>query len=168
MNCPSCDLQALPGQKFCRSCGASLQMTTQRLTEPATVSELNRPAATAVKGDPQRVNGYVPWGYLVIIIGVAICLIGKKIIHEEILTIVGVLLSFGGMLLTASRLPARRQSYEPATTAPPQVLTPSPAAEYLPRDDRLGSLPSITERTTDLLKNPAPTRTRKKEDESSP
>ena len=40
MNCPKCGRQAEPQQKFCRSCGASLELNTQRLPEPATVAQV--------------------------------------------------------------------------------------------------------------------------------
>lgn len=169
MNCPSCDLQALPDQKFCRSCGANLQMTTQRLAEPAGVSELKRPPVITVKAGPQRTNGPVPWGFVVMFIGVAIGLIGKKLIHEEIVTIVGVLVALAGMFLTAYPYtsPARTQRPESATATPPDARTQSPPTKYLLQEGHIESLPSITERTTDLLMNPAPTRTRKKEDQQS-
>jgi hypothetical protein len=49
MNCPKCDLQTLPDQKFCRSCGASLQMITQPLAEHARVSDLERTPAITLK-----------------------------------------------------------------------------------------------------------------------
>ena len=64
MNCPKCALQTLPDQKFCRSCGASLQMSTQPLTEYATVSDLERTPAITFKGEQQRTNRLTPWGFI--------------------------------------------------------------------------------------------------------
>jgi hypothetical protein len=169
MNCPSCDLQTLPDQRFCRACGASLQMTTQPLAEHASVSELERPPAKISRVEQQRTNGLALWGFIVMFIGVAIGVIGKKLMHEEIVTAVGVLLSLAGMFLTAYPYlsPARPQRYDSKTSTRPDVLTQSPPTKILPEEGRFEPVPSITERTTDLLKNSAPTRARKKEDGES-
>lgn len=166
MNCPGCGLQPLPDQKFCRSCGASLQMTTQPLAEYATVSDLERTPAKTSKGEQQRTSGLVPWGFIVMFVGVAIGLIGKKLMHEEIVTVVGVLVSLAGMFLTAYPYisPARSQKYDSSPSSQPASLIQSPPPKYLPQESRLEQVPSITERTTDLLENSAPTRTTKKED----
>ncbi len=37
MHCSKCGLQVVPDQKFCRSCGATLQMITQPLAELAAI-----------------------------------------------------------------------------------------------------------------------------------
>jgi predicted lipid-binding transport protein (Tim44 family) len=169
MNCPSCDLQTLPGQKFCRSCGASLQMTTQPLAGSGTVSELDKPLANNSRGAQQRANGLVLWGFISMFVGVAISLIGKMLMHQDIVTVVGVLITLAGMFLTAYPYlsPARPHKDDSAPSTQPDVLTQSPATKFLPQGGHIESLPSITERTTDLLMNPAPNRTRKKEDEES-
>ena len=169
MNCPSCDLQTLPDQKFCRACGASLQMTTQPLVEYASVSELERPTAIAAQGENRRTYGLVPWGFIAMFVGVAISLIGKMLMHQDIVTVVGVLVTLAGMFLTAYPYlsPARPQRHDSTPPTQPDVLTQTPVTKYLPPDGRVEPLPSITERTTDLLKSSAQTRTRTKEDQES-
>lgn len=97
MNCPKCGLQTLPDQKFCRSCGATLQMITQPLVEPATVSELGRTPAIIFKDEKQRANRLVLWGFIFMFIGAAIGIIGKKLMHDEIVTVIGVMISLAGM-----------------------------------------------------------------------
>src|SRR3982751_5917344 len=101
MNCSKCGLQSLPGQKFCRSCGASLQMITRPLAESATISDLERRPAIIFKDEKQRANKLILWGFIIMFIGVAIGIIGKKLMHEEIVTVVGILVSLAGMFLTA-------------------------------------------------------------------
>lgn len=167
MNCPKCGLQTLPDQKFCRSCGAGLQMTTRPLAAPATVSDLEGTSAIGFKGEGQRRNRLTLWGIIIMFIGVAIGVIGKMLIHEEMVTVVGVLVSLVGMFLTVYPYlsPSPRQKYDSRPSSQPEVLTPSQPTKYLPQERRIEHIPSITERTTDLLKNSASTRTSKKEDE---
>ena len=89
MNCPKCDLQTLPGQNFCRACGASLQMITQPLAEYAAVSDLERMPANIVKDEKPPANRLMLWGFIIMFIGAAIGITGKKLMHEEIVTFAG-------------------------------------------------------------------------------
>lgn len=97
------------------------------------------------------------WGFILTFIGVAIGLTGKMLLHQDLITFVGVLLSFAGMFLTVYPIlsPNRRQKYEPAPSVQPEVLTPAEPTMKLPPMNDLDFIPSVTEKTTDLLKNPA-------------
>jgi len=156
MTCPKCGLTALADQKFCRSCGASLQMTTQPLAELATISDLEKTSTAGFRGDEQRGNRFVFWGFALMLIGAAIGVVGKKLLHEDIITVVGVLISLLGMFLTAYPYlkPSHRQKDVYAPSSQPKVPASS-AAERLPQATDIDYVPSITERTTDLLKNSA-------------
>jgi hypothetical protein len=169
MNCPKCGLQTLPDQKFCRSCGASLQMITQPLAEPATVSDLERRPAIIFKDEPQRANRLTLWGLIIMFIGVAIGVIGKMLMHVEMVTVVGVLVSLVGMFLTVYPYlsPSPRQKYGFIPSSQPEVLTQSEPTKYLPQESNIEYVPSISERTKDLLKNSAATRPKQKEDGES-
>jgi hypothetical protein len=170
MNCPKCDFQTLPDQNFCRSCGASLQMITKPLAEYATVSDLERTPAITFKGEKQqRTNRLTPWGFIIMFIGVAIGIIGKMLMHQDMVTLVGALVSLAGMFLTVYPYvsPSPRQEFDSILSSQPEVLTQSEPTKYLPQESNIAFGPSITERTTDLLKNSVPTRTGKKEDGES-
>ena len=169
MTCPECGLQTLPEQKFCRSCGASLQMMTQPLAEPAAVSELERRPAIISTDEMQRASRLVLWGFVIMFVGVAIGVIGKKLLHEEAVTVVGVLVSLAGMFLAVYPYlsPPPRPKYDSSPSSQPETLTQSQPTKYLPQESDIEYIPSITERTTDLLKNPAATRTKQKEGRES-
>ena len=154
MTCPKCGLPAPADQKFCRSCGASLQMTTQPLAEPATISDLERMSSVTPGGDGQRRNSFVLWGLVLMFIGVAIGVVGKKLVHEDIITVVGVLISLLGMFLTTYQYlkPVNRQGNVFPPSSQPKVLN-SPTAKGLPQASNVDYVPSITERTTDLLES---------------
>ena len=166
MNCPKCGLQALQDQKFCRSCGTSLQMTTRPLAAPATLSDLEGTPAISFAGEGRRGNRVTLWGFIVMFLGVAIGVIGKMLIHEEMVTVIGVLVSLLGMFLTVYPYlsPSPRQKHGSAPSSQPEVLTRSRPARSLPQKSSIEYVPSITERTTELLKASAATRPEQKED----
>ena len=165
MTCSKCGLEAKVEQKFCRSCGASLQMTTQPLAELDTISELERPPAVNLKGKAQRGNTFVLWGFVMMFIGVAIGVVGKKLLHEDIVTVVGVLISLLGMFLAVYPFisPPSREKNDSDLSSQPQIPTSARPKEYLPQGDNLEYVSSITERTTDLLENPTATKPAQKD-----
>jgi hypothetical protein len=170
MICPKCELQAQADQKFCRSCGASLRITTQPLAELDTLSDLERPQRVGgSKGKAQRGNTFVLWGFITMFIGVAIGVLGKKLLHEDIVTVVGVLISLLGMFLTVYPFlaPSAREKNNFQPSSPPQIPTPSRPKESLPEARNIEYVSSITEGTTDLLKNPAATKAAQKENGQS-
>jgi zinc-ribbon domain len=169
MTCPKCGLQTQADQKFCRTCGTSLRMTTQPLAEFATMSDLEKTSLIGLKGEAQRRNGLVLWGFIIMLIGVAIGVVGKKLLHQDIVTVVGVLISLLGMFLSVYPFlaPPRRNKSGSSPSSQPEVLTPTRPTEYLLQGSNIDYVPSITERTTDLLKNSAATRPEQKENEES-
>jgi len=144
-------------------------MTTQPLAEPGMASGLERTSAIGFKGERPRGNNFVLWGFIIMLIGAAIGVLGKKLFHEDIITVVGVLISLVGMFLTVYPFlsPSQRQKSDSTSSSGPEVLTPAQPTEYLPQGGRIEYVPSITERTTDLLKSSVPTGSKEKENEES-
>jgi hypothetical protein len=160
MNCPKCGLQTLPDQRFCRSCGGNLQVITQPLAEHAAVSHSERTPAIIFERVTQRGNRLTPWAFIILFIGVAIAIIGKMLMHQDVVTVVGVLVSLVGMLLTVYPYlsPSPRQRIDSVASSQPEVLTQSEPTKYLSQKSDIEFVPSISERTTELLKNSAATR----------
>ncbi len=154
MNCPKCESQTVPNQKFCRSCGASLHLTTQPLAEHAAVSGLEKTPAILLKNAKQRASSLALRGFMIIFIGVAIGVIGKMLMHEEIVTAIGVLVSLAGMFLTVypSLSPSSPSRHDSSPSSQPEAPTQSRPVKYLPQESKIEYVPSITERTTGLLR----------------
>jgi len=152
MTCPQCGSPSLSDQKFCRSCGMHLHLTTQQLVTPANVHDLGSKSAVAVKERRSR-NNLVLSGFVMMFIGAAIGVVGKKLLYQDIITVVGVLISLAGMFLTCYRYlsPTRRSEDEPTTSSQPQAQIGPSATEYLVSGDSVEYVPSVTERTTNLL-----------------
>jgi hypothetical protein len=167
MNCPKCGLQALPDQRFCRSCGESL-MITQPLIEHAPVIELERRPANILK-DEKRANSLTLWGFIIMFIGVAVGIIGKKLVHQDLVTVVGALVSIAGMFLTVYPYlsPSSRRNVVSSPSSQPDILSQSQPGKYLPPERTIEYVPSITERTTNLLENSAVAQPKQKEDGES-
>ena len=161
MTCPKCGLATLPEQKFCRSCGASLEMATQPLADPtATLSQTERTARTQPN---ERTNKLMLWGFILMFVGAAIGVVGKKLMHEDIVTVVGIVMSLAGMFLTVYPylLPARAKHNTSPSPQPNEL--PAFARKNLPKEREIDYVPSITERTTHLLETPPTARPAQKE-----
>jgi hypothetical protein len=144
-------------------------MITQPLAEYAAVSDLERTPANIVKDDKQPANRLMPWGFIIMFIGVTVGIIGKKLIQEDMVTVIGALVSVAGMFLTVYPYLSRssRQKYDSGPSSQPEVLIQSQPGKYLPQESNTEYEPSVTEGTTNLLKNSAATRPKQEEDGES-
>jgi hypothetical protein len=164
MNCPGCGLQIIAEQKFCRSCGANLQLTTQPLTD-VEVSSRNTPTVNSER-EKNSPNTLVLRGFILMFIGVALGVIGEKLVHADSVTVIGILLSLLGMFLTAYPyfLPASSKKYGSGSSSEPKGPRASAVPKSLPHDRETEYVPSVTERTTDLLQSSKSTIAKRKED----
>lgn len=170
MNCPKCGAQTIQDQKFCRSCGASVQLITQPLVNDVMVPRPEDALASGAQNETPLGNKFLLWGFIIMFIGVAIGVIGKMLIHQDIVTVVGVLVSLLGMFLSVFPflLPSPRQRPEFTAPSRPDGLREARPSKHLPQGNSSEYLPSITERTTGLLENAAPTRTEQHEKGDAP
>ena len=156
--CPKCGLPQLTGQKYCRACGARLQRDTKRLAKP-------EGGDVRSQSEQRRANTLVSIAFVIMLVGAAIGIVGKKLLHQDVVTVAGALISIVGIFLTAYPFLWHASMKSPRSTPPsrPADLEPPPASPYLPRESSVEYLPSITERTTNLLETPVATRSGQKE-----
>lgn len=166
MSCPKCGLQIGPDQRFCRACGASLQMVTHPLAEHARASNLETTSAIIAKREMQGVSSLSLWGLIIMFIGAAVGIIGKKLLYVDIVTIVGALVAIAGIALTAYPYlsAAGRKSVTATPTSQPDALDQSQPLKHLPQESNFEYVSSITERTTTLLTKAEPTKPKQEED----
>lgn len=165
MTCHKCGSETLADQRFCRSCGARLGIATEPLTNQAAISYPIE--AKVVEERSELRNRLVPWGFIIMFVGVAIGVIGKMSMHEELVTVIGILMSLVGMFLTSYPYlrPSSRKDSRSSSSAARELNRQSPLVNQLP-EGRIDYVPSITERTTDLLKNSEVTTPKEKNGET--
>lgn len=167
MTCNKCGSETSPDQRFCRSCGARLGIVTEPLAESLTgeAAISHRKETKVSEYEIERRNRLVAWGFIIMFVGVAIGVIGKKLMHEEIVTVVGILMSLAGIFLTGyPYLWASSRKDSRSTSSSERELKQSQPVNQL-TEGRTDYVPSITERTTDLLKSSEARRPKEKDEE---
>jgi zinc-ribbon domain len=158
MSCPKCGLQITSDQRFCRACGASLQLVTQPLAE--TTSPI------IAKRDTSRQSGLSLLGLIIMFVGAAVGIIGKKLIYEDIVTVTGALIALAGIALTVFPYlwsPGQKR-VEAAPSSKPDMLDQPQPSKYLPQESGFEYVPSVTERTTTLLAKADSTKPKEEDD----
>jgi hypothetical protein len=157
MHCPNCGTESSTEQRFCRACGMSLEKVAAVLAELQPAQLDARPGQMRDErlrrlAERAGVTLLVMAG-LVFLISICWALITKIIIAKgEVLEgsiFLALILGFslGGALLSLSssgRKPA------PAPDPQPPTLPPTDPTKQLP-DARFEPVPSVTERSTELL-----------------
>lgn len=99
MHCPNCGTPAPANQKFCRGCGMSLQSVSEAVAQHRAADQAA--AAPAPGADAQEWARTLKrsWGlgFAVLFAGLFIGIVGRKIIHDEVVTAVGALLAVMAM-----------------------------------------------------------------------
>ena len=155
MYCPNCGNQSSQEQKFCRSCGMDLQSVTQ-----AVATHLSPNSLPESQGDVMDKHEWArmwkrSWGlgFAIMFIGIFLLGIGRKIIHDEIVALIGVLILLIGIWPLLYPFFSMLQVKEGTSRqAPRPIALPSNPVTTNPLPERQAeSVLSITERTTDLL-----------------
>ena len=101
-------------------------------------------------------------------IGVAVGIIGKKLMHDDMVTVVGALVSIAGMFLAVYPfLTSSRRKVDSNPSSQPDILGQAQPAKYLTPESNLDYVPSIAERTTNLLEYSPVARPKQREDDKS-
>lgn len=155
MYCPNCGRTNFAEQRFCRSCGLSLEKIVQSIAEQLTADELDQHLRDRQRNVDRLLNiiaggvisivvGAVLWGIIYEIIIVK----GEVLAGSIFLAFVVGLILFAPLAIyrnSLAKAPSRRTLREGGAT--PAEST----AELLP-ESSAQSMPSITEHTTELLR----------------
>ena len=154
MHCPNCGKPATSDQQFCRACGMSLEpvgkLVAKHTGSPAAIQAKLDKAETE-KALARSMFNWMMWGMLMVGIAIVMTVVNKSFpigdwfrLLSSLLAVVGLGVAVGGVFNTLRRamLPARRE---------PDQLAGPPDTNELPTNSNPAELPSITERTTQLI-----------------
>jgi len=149
MFCPNCAKENSDEQKFCRACGLSLQTISQAL-----VHERSKPGDDAIESfQVERSHWQNPLIYalLLLLLGLTIVILGKKVIGEQLVADIGTLICVLGVGLFGLRgvllIKYGSGSTLKASSAVKTEIKGKPTTE-LPLPLPPAQTPSVTEHTT--------------------
>ena len=154
MHCPNCGKPATTEQQFCRACGMGLEtigkLVAKHTGSPAALqAKLDR--AEAEKVIVRSMFNWMIWGLLIVGIGVVMIVINKSFPIGNWFRLLSSLLVLGGMgVMTGGVLHAIKRGTLPSRRERAQ-LAGSADTNELPTRQIPAELPSVTERTTQLI-----------------
>ena len=147
MHCPNCGNQSEIDQKFCRKCGFNLEPVSKLIVNNPAAGQLKLEKAEREKLALRRMVSWMMWGMLILLIGVVVIVINKTFNLDPLIKLVGTFITLGGVSVTMYGLldtmrggKGRPKSVKADTTRELGGRLPVP-------------LPSVTERTTQLIGN---------------
>lgn len=151
MYCPNCGKENSDEQRFCRSCGLSLQAISQVLVSELSENELDSNSTKVVKHEQRRLHNPLLYGFLLLLLGMMIIIFGKKIIVEQLIADIGTLIAVLGVALFGYK--GVLLMLQPQSSSPSQIKTlpESDPTAKLPPALQPDAPPSVTEHTTRTL-----------------
>lgn len=147
MYCPNCGKDNSNGQRYCRSCGLSLQAISQTLADELSASESDDASIEIIKPEQKRWQNPLMYGFLMLSLGIVIVIFGKTLLGEQLVADIGTILAFLGIGLLGFKGVSLMltQSDSPSQT---KALPGRETTNKLSSASQLGELPSVTEYTT--------------------
>ncbi|MGH9941742.1 MAG: hypothetical protein ACRD9R_05195 [Pyrinomonadaceae bacterium] len=156
MFCPSCGEQTTVEQKFCRGCGTGLEKIWETLAEQASVGD-QMTAETDARLDArarriERWRDAALYLFFAVIFGAILWGVVYELMIKKgaFLTGLGFLIFLFAAAATAILSAHLDEVKEAKKKRGPASLPPEPTAPLL-SESRIEPIPSVTERTTDLL-----------------
>jgi len=155
MYCPKCGKENSQDQRFCRSCGFSLELFSQVVDQG-----LQRTSEDAISGDESRARTTVwqnplIYGLFLVVLGLIITAIGKRIIGEQAVVDVGTVISMVGVAFFVIRglflLHILRPLFHSLRPAPPVDLPKADTTTQLTPLLEAKEQPETTENATPHL-----------------
>lgn len=162
MHCPNCGNQSELDQKFCRKCGFNLEPVSKLIVNNPAAGQLKLEKAEREKLALRRMVSWMMWGMLILLIGVVVIVINKTFNLDPLIKLVGTFITLGGVSVTMYGLldTMRGGTGRPKSGAIDMGSHTINSEETVKADTtrELGGrlpvpLPSVTERTTQLIGN---------------
>jgi hypothetical protein len=156
MHCPSCGAETTLEQRFCRSCGMDLETVGKLVAAHSSPEKLKLEKSLTEKASRQRMYQSLKWGMICFILGMAALATTKTLALDKAFNLGPLFLLFMGMglMLYGVLSPMRdhaSKSRKVLDSGRTGELHEAEATKELMSAPVPVSVPSITERTTQLL-----------------
>jgi hypothetical protein len=154
MLCPNCGTQTTNEQKFCRNCGMNLEPVSKAIATHLAQGGLDAPPAEAEgeRRDLRRMTNGLILGVAVILVGALVLADARLFMLRPWLKMLGTFLTCLGVFvsLLAVLSPLRSAGRRRGATLPDKPEGARTTGRLL-HESTIEPVPSVTERTTDLL-----------------
>ncbi len=99
MYCPNCGKDNSNEQRFCRSCGLSLQTISQVLVNELSANKLDDGSIEIVKREQKKWHNPLMYGFLMLILGSTIIFFGRTVLGEQLIADIGTVIAFLGIII---------------------------------------------------------------------
>ncbi len=147
MYCPNCGKDNPEKPRFCRSCGLDLQTISQALVNELSAPKSEYSSTEIVKLEQKRWRNPMMYGFLMLLLGMAIVSFGKKIAVEQLIADIGTLIAVLGIGLLGFKGVSLIRSQSSSSHQSKTLLAGKRTAE-LPPALPSGEPASVTEHTT--------------------
>jgi hypothetical protein len=156
MHCPTCGKETPTDQKFCRSCGMNLEIVGQLVAGHSSSDNAKLRRVNADKAGLALLVKWLSWGLLMFGVGMVLLFISKSFALGPMMRLVSFLVVMLGTGLSMyGILGGMRAGISAGGSAPsPNKLPPAKDTKSLPEERIHVPLPSVTERTTQLIAQP--------------
>lgn len=156
MHCPSCGNEGSLDQKFCRQCGFDLTPISQLLVQHADSDESELNKSEQEKLIVRRMFKVMGFGLLIVLLGVVLLTAKKGFELDKIVQLMASLFLLGGTAVTGySIFAAVRQGTAPEGKKSANRKSAQAAEAHVTKELAEGKIPvpvpSVTERTTQLI-----------------
>jgi hypothetical protein len=156
MHCPSCGAETILEQKFCRSCGMDLETVSKLVVAHSSPETLKIEKSLTKRAVQKRMYQSIKWGMICFILGMAALATTKTLSLDKIFNLGPLFLLFMGMAIMLygvlspmrDRASKSSKSLDPGRTG---ELHEAETTRELTSARVPVAVPSITERTTQLI-----------------
>ncbi|HET8670034.1 MAG TPA: zinc ribbon domain-containing protein [Candidatus Saccharimonadales bacterium] len=157
MHCPNCGKKTSIDQKFCRSCGMGLEAVSKAIASHQSGIDSSKPPVRGENSALRRMAIMLFWGIVVFLMGGVILGVSKKMLHNDLVGLIGLVMVIAGAILATYAVisPLWQQANKSGqATEPKSAIELESSAQTLP-EGLSASPPSITEQTTNILETEA-------------
>lgn len=147
MYCPNCGKDNPENTRFCRSCGLGLQTISHALVNELSATKSDDGLIEIVESEQKRWRNSLMYGVLMLLLGMAIIIFGKKVVVEQLIADLGTLIAVLGIGLVCFKGVSLLRS-QPSSSRPSKSVLEGKSTTELPPALPSGEQASVTEHTT--------------------